>query len=128
MSEPSETARPSTTEPPATNVSQALDAVRTIAAQVLIISDAQFAIWKMQATRVVALALLAIPFAVGFVVFSIYGVVLLDQAASAALKTAPYPEWFSPLVRGGTYTFITLIVMFVIWRQAIGSGAPKKKK
>lgn len=113
-------------EPSAVKATRALDILRTIGAQLLVISDAQLSIWKMKLIRLAALALLAIPLAIGFLALAVYGFVLLDQAAAAGMRTAQFPEWVSPLVRGGFYSVFVLFVSISFWRQAIGSVAAKK--
>ena len=114
-----------TAAPGGTKMFHTLDVLRNIASQLLIISDAQFAIWKLTFIRYAALAALAIPMGIAFFLLGIYGFVLLDQAAAAGLKTAQYPDWVSPLIRGGAYSLFVLTVIAVIWRQAIGTLSKK---
>ncbi|MEI6235423.1 MAG: hypothetical protein WCT04_20390 [Planctomycetota bacterium] len=123
MSEPSDTASQAPSGPKAFN---ALEVLRNIGAQLLVISDAQLAIWKMKLIRLAALALLAVPMALAFLALAVYGFVLLDQAAASAMKAAQWAEWVSPLVRGGVYTLGTSIVAVSFWRTHIGSVAAKK--
>jgi hypothetical protein len=113
-------------EPAAAKATSALALLRTVGSQLLIISDAQFSIWKMKLIRLAAMALLTIPLAIGFLALAVYGFVLLDAAAAAGMRTAEFPEWVSPLVRGGFYSVFVLFVMISFWRQAIGSVAAKK--
>ena len=132
MSEPSETGRTTPAEHssaasvPGGKTSATLDVLRNIAAQILVISDAQLAIWKMKLIRLAALSLLAVPLSIAFLGLAVYGFILLDKSAAAALDTAQYPAWFSPLVRGGFYTVFTSFAAWSFWRQHIGSVASKE--
>jgi len=117
----------STTAPlPGVKTFNVLDVLRNVGSQLLMLTDAQFAIWKMKLIRLLALALLTVPLALAFLGLAVYGFVLLDQAAAEGMRTAQYPTWVSPLVRGGAYSLFVLSVMIVFWKQAIGSVASKK--
>lgn len=130
MSEPSETGGTSPAEHSSAarggKTTSTLDVLRNIATQLLVISDAQLAIWKMKLIRGAALAVLALPLAAAFFALVVYGFVLLDRSAAAALDGAQYPAWFSPLVRGGFYTVFTSFAAWSFWRQNIGSMGSKE--
>ncbi len=108
-------------------VSSALELLRNIGAQLLILSDAQLAIWKMKLIRLAALTLLAVPLSIAFLALAVYGFILLDRAAATAMNGAQFPDWVSPLLRGGVYSVFTLFVAISFWRQHIGSVASNKE-
>lgn len=86
------------------------------------IADAQFSIWKLQASLA---ALRVIAGAVGgllVLALGIYGFTLLDHTADVALLRHPEGAWLSPLVRGGFYFVIGLAVLGPIFKSAFGSS------
>lgn len=95
------------------------DALRNAASQLAIISGAQLSIWKMMVIRMAVAAVLGIPMLLGMFILLFYGFVLLDRAFGIALDLLNVAPWMSPLVRGGLYFLIPLMLFWTVWGKAV---------
>ena len=96
-------------------VSQVADSMKELAV-------AQLEIWKLQGTRLAALAGFGV---LGLILFSallMYGFTLLDASFATALANTNLPDWASPLIRGGIYFGLPVIALLVGWHTMVGWG------
>lgn len=89
-------------------------------------AEAQANIWGMKAGRAAVMAAFG---AVGLgllVALLVCGFVLLDDALHYALWQ-PGAPWISPVVRGGAYFLVPMLVFFMIWHIGVGYGGAEEE-
>ncbi|HYF49107.1 MAG TPA: hypothetical protein VEJ63_06865 [Planctomycetota bacterium] len=97
--------------------------VRQVADSVMEVASAQLEIWKLQGTRLAALAGFGV---LGLILFSallMYGFTLLDSSFALALARTDLPDWASPLIRGGIYFGVPMMILLACWHTMVGWGS-----